>query len=122
MRIVAKVLDKICTMFLPMKFHRKRRIEVEEVLGSGFYAISGVWQGDFPLLDEIIKNPVTQQYTVYLVDYTANPEFGDNEIPAALRRPRKYKRKHVFRYTTSIPIQFRFNAFLLKCKCIYRCQ
>lgn len=89
---VNKVLDKLDEGYLPLKFYRKGRIEVEEFIDTGFYVISGIWRWDFPLLNEVIRNPVSDEYTVYLVDYSAHPSFENIDLPQSVAERRREKK------------------------------
>lgn len=113
MKIVGKVLDKLGEGYLPLKFHRKGRIEVEDFLESGFYVISGTWRWDFPLLNEITRYPITDEYTVYLVDYSAHPLFENiDALPYATEwRSQKKIKKCIYITVT----QIHNTASIIKC-------
>lgn len=64
-------------MYLPLKFHRKGRLEIEDKLKSGFYLINGVWKGTFPFLEILEKQAVSTFYTIYLVDYSFGQKSGN---------------------------------------------
>lgn len=100
MKIVGKVMDKLCDVYLPLKFHRKGRIEVEEFIDTGFYAITGTWLWDFPLLNDITRYPISEEYTVYLVDYSAHPLFGNIDALPSAKEQRRQKRISKCMYIT----------------------
>lgn len=67
--LVCHLEDKLYDMYLPLKFHIKKRLEVADKLESGFYVIDGLWNGEFPFLTTLFNEPITTNFTVYTVDY-----------------------------------------------------
>lgn len=57
-------------LYLPLKFHKKGRLEIEDKLQTGFYVLDGQWLGEFPFLDTLIKDNISKEYTAYFIDYT----------------------------------------------------
>lgn len=57
-------------LYLPLKFYKTGRLEIEDKLETGFYILNGKWNEEFPFLDTLIKSKITEQYTAYIVDYT----------------------------------------------------
>lgn len=75
---VENVLDVSYKLFLPLKFHEKGRLDIDDKMYTGFYVIEGDWKVPFPFLDQLVDMEVTNEFTVYVIDY-GTPEVVSRE-------------------------------------------
>lgn len=73
--LVEHTLQRLYKLFLPLKFHEKGYLDIDDKLDTGFYVIDGKWDQDFPFLDTLITENVTTDYTVYFIDYSTPPDY-----------------------------------------------
>lgn len=88
--LIGTCLNLMYSLFLPLKFFEKCRLDVGDRFESNFYMVTGFWKGPFPCLSVIESQYLCTLQTVYLVDYTDALSYRDDmKAPKSRKNSKK---------------------------------